>query len=510
MTASSPLVETRALTKSFGPLRAVSDVSVCVTAGSVHAFIGANGAGKSTLGRMIAGALRVDGGELLLDGQAVRWATPRDALAAGIVLIAQELSLAPAMSVLDNVYLGAEARRGGLLRRRAMLADFDRLLDSSGFRLDPNAKAGTLSIADQQKVEILRSLARQARLIVMDEPTSSLTGDEIDRLHQLIARLRAGGTSIIYVSHFLDHVLAVADHVTVLRDGKLVRTMPTTGVTEAHLVTAMLGSGTNVEYPERASESGPTVLEVRGVSRGGSVRDVSLEVRQGEIVGVAGLVGSGRSELLRLIFGADRPDQGQIVLDGQDIAKRGTRHCIDIGIAMVPEDRKEQGLILQQSAAVNTTLPHLRGARKGIARYGRVAKRRESREVRDELARLSVKPASPDALVNTMSGGNQQKVLLGRCLFGAPRVLLLDEPTRGIDIGARHALHELIVDYARRGGAVLLVSSDLEEVLGLAHRVLVMRRGQLVADLGADPSMHVVMHTAFGLESTPTTATMEN
>jgi simple sugar transport system ATP-binding protein/ribose transport system ATP-binding protein len=496
------LVEARSVSKNFGALKAVTDMSVSIATGSVHAFVGANGAGKSTLGRIIAGALRPDSGELLLDGKRVHHATPRTALNGGIVLIAQELSLAPAMSVIDNVFLGAEPRRAGMVNRPAMHARFDALLASSGFEVDPDVDVATLSIADQQKVEILRSIARRARLIVMDEPTSSLTRDEVEHLHELIIRLRDAGTSVIYVSHFLDHVLEICDQVTVMRDGRLVQTTPASGQSEASLVSAMLGSGSVVEYPIRtATPDREAALQVRDLVRGDAVNDVSLDLRHGEIVGIAGLVGSGRSELLRAIFGADRPDAGSVRLGNEELSQRGTRHAIGAGMAMVPEDRKKHGLFMQQSAATNTTLPHLRAADKGVTRWGRVLKRAEGTAVRRLLSQLSIKPGEPRALMNTMSGGNQQKVLLGRCLFGSPKVLLLDEPTRGIDIGARHALHELIVEFASTGGAVLLVSSDIEEVLGLSHRILVMRKGRLVAELGENPPMDGVMRAAFGLNA---------
>jgi len=497
---TAPRIEVRAVSKRYGNVRAVDDVSLSIAPATVHALVGANGAGKSTLGKMIAGAIAVGEGEILVDGEPVEHSSPRDALEHGVALIAQELALAPDMTVVENVYLGVEPRRAGIVDRGEQRARFDALLASSGFHVPRDARVRSLSIADQQKVEILRALSRGANVIVMDEPTSSLTRDEAQRLHALIRDLRAAGMTIVYVSHFLDEVLALADEITILRNGRLIRTAPAAAETEASLVTGMLGHSAAADYPAREPAGGTPLLEVSGLRREGILHDISLTVAAGEILGLAGLVGSGRSELARALFGADPVDGGTIRLEGAEVGGLSPHRAFELGIAMVPESRKEQGLLLDQPVAANTTLPFL-GSSSRVARFGWLSKRNEREDVRTLLKDLDVKPESPSALVKTMSGGNQQKVLFGKCLFREPRVLILDEPTRGVDVGARRAIHELIGSLAARGVGIVLISSDLEEVLGLAHRVLVMRRGAIVAEFGADPSMDAVMEAAFGVEA---------
>jgi ABC-type sugar transport system ATPase subunit len=500
MTAATvAAVELQGISKRYGNVLAVDGVSLSIARGTVHALVGANGAGKSTVGRMIAGAITVGEGRILVGGELVSLGSPREALEHGVALIAQELALAPDMTVLENVYLGVEDRTASIIDRGALQKRFGELLASSGFQVPRDARVRSLSIADQQKVEILRALSRGASVIVMDEPTSSLTRDESQRLHALIRDLRAQGITIVYVSHFLDEVLALADDITILRNGKLIRTGPAAKETEASLVTGMLGHEADADYPRRrpAKTSGP-VLQVDGLHRTGVLHDISFAVGAGEIVGLAGLVGSGRSELARAIFGADPIDGGTVTLDGARLETLSPHASFARGIAMLPESRKEQGLLLEQSIATNTTLPFLGTARR-VARFGWLSKRNEREDVRGLLADLAVKPASPRALVKTMSGGNQQKVLFGKCLFREPRILILDEPTRGVDVGARRAIHELIGGLASRGVGIVLISSDLEEVLGLAHRVLVMRRGAIVAEFGANPSIDAVMEAAFGV-----------
>ncbi len=497
--ATDPRIELRGLSKRFGNVLAVDSVSLSIAAGTVHALVGANGAGKSTVGKMIAGAISPTDGRILLDGEAVQFGSPREALDQGLAFIAQELALAPDMTVMENVYMGVEPRRGSFVDRGSMRSSFDELLASSGFEVPGDAPVRSLSIADQQKVEILRALCRGANVIIMDEPTSSLTRDESQRLHALIRDLRAGGMTIVYVSHFLEEVLALSDDITILRNGRLIRTGPASAETEATLVNGMLGHAASADYPPRKPPApGPPLLEVDGLSRAGFLHDVSLTVAGGEIVGLAGLVGSGRSELARAIFGADPVDEGTITIAGTQLGAGAPHKSFEAGLAMLPESRKEQGLLLDQPVAANTTLPFL-GSSRRIARFGWLWKGNERDDVRALLADLAVKPASPNAMVKTMSGGNQQKVLFGKCLFQEPRILILDEPTRGVDVGARHAIHNLIGSLAARGVGIILISSDLEEVLGLAHRVLVMRRGAIVAEFGADPSMDAVMEAAFGV-----------
>lgn len=493
-------LEMRTIHKSYGGVAAVDGASVVMATGSIHALIGANGAGKSTLGKILAGAVQKDAGEISLDGKVIVYSSPRDALKVGIALIAQELALAPAMTVMQNVYLGVEPRRAGFVNYPQMRRDFAALVARSGLTVPRDAAVHDLCIADQQKVEILRAIGRGANVIIMDEPTSSLTRDEIDRLHALMRDLRADGKTVIYVSHFLQQVLDIADTITIMRNGQVVRTSPAEQESEQSLVTGMLGHEAAAEYPTRVEVGERSlVLDVQGVTRAGALSDVSFQLGSGEILGVAGLVGSGRSELMRAVFGSDQIDAGTVSVLGKKLRHLNPRAAMAAGMAMVPEDRKRQGLFQLQSAAANTTLPHL-SRRSDISRFFWIRRRNENKAVRALLSQLMIKPDSPRAGVATMSGGNQQKVLLGRCLFGTPKVLLLDEPTRGVDIGARIAIHELIGNLARQGVSILLISSEIEEVIALSHRILVLRQGTVVAEFGEDPPLDAVMQAAFGLQ----------
>ncbi|MBX5474782.1 MAG: sugar ABC transporter ATP-binding protein, partial [Thermoleophilia bacterium] len=356
-----------------------------------------------------------------------------------------------------------------------------------------------LRTAEQQKVEIMRAIARDARLIVMDEPTAALTRAESRRLLEIIRQLAAAGTSVLLISHYLDEVLAVCDTVTVMRNGRIVRTAPAANETEQSLVNAMVGRDVSLEYPPKTPPppDAPTVLEVRGLSRRGAIEDVSLSIRAGEIVGLAGLVGSGRTEVARAIFGADPVEGGEILLDGKPVRVRGPRGASRLGIALLPESRKEQGLVMMRSVRENVTLSTL----PEFAAAGLVSRRRERARTQELGRDLAIRASSVDAPVSTLSGGNQQKVLFAKWLVRPPRVLIADEPTRGVDVGAKRQIHELIRELAARGMAVLLISSELEEVLGLSHRVLVMRRGRIAASYSSEEAtMERVMAAAFATE----------
>jgi rhamnose transport system ATP-binding protein len=491
-----PLVEVRGAVKRFGGVQAVDDVSVAIAPAAVHGLVGENGAGKSTLAKIIGGVHQPDDGELLIDGALVRLRSPRDALAAGIVTIAQEIALVPARSVLENVFLGREPGRLSVVDRAALRRRYAALEERTGFGLDPDARVRDLRTADQQKVEILRAIARDARLILMDEPTAALTADESARLLEIVRSLEAGGTAIVLVSHHLEEVLATARTITVMRDGRVVRTGPAGKETADSLVTAMIGRALELTFPPRQPppDDAPVVLEARGLRRARAVDDVSLTVRAGEIVGLAGLVGSGRSEVARLLFGADRLDDGEVLMEGAPVKVRNPRDAARHGIAMVPESRKEQGLLMMRSIRENATLATLpRYATAGVVRGEAV------REQADALAqRLDVRAPSTRVRVGSLSGGNQQKVLFAKWLAVEPRVLIADEPTRGIDVAAKQQIHALIADLAAGGMGVLLISSEIEEVLGLAHRILVMRQGRVVEELaGGRATQENVMRAAF-------------
>jgi ABC-type sugar transport system ATPase subunit len=495
----APLLELRQVSKRFGGVRAVVDADLDLAPGEVHGLVGENGAGKSTLSKIIAGVHPPDAGEVLVEGEPVRFGAPRDALSAGIATIAQEIALVPLRTVEENVLLGIESHQGGIVRRRELRRRFAELDARTAFGLAPDARVGALRTAEQQKVEIMRAIARDARLIVMDEPTAALTRDESERLLEIIRRLSDGGTAVLLVSHHLEEVLAVCSRVTVMRDGHVVRTGPAADETPATLVNAMIGREMTLEYPPKRppAAGAELVLEARGLTRGRALDDVSLTVHTGEIVGLAGLVGSGRTEVARAIFGADPLDAGEVLLDGRPVRVRGPRQAARMGIAMLPESRKEQGLVMMRSVLENVTLPTL----DDYARAGIVSRRRERARASELSRELGIRTPSLDAPVTTLSGGNQQKVLFGKWLARPPRVLIADEPTRGVDVGAKRQIHELIIELAARGMAVLLISSELEEVLGLAHNVIVMRRGRVVARYdGEEATMERVMSAAFAAE----------
>jgi rhamnose transport system ATP-binding protein len=492
-----PLLEVRAVSKRFGGVQALERVTLAIGRASLHGLVGENGAGKSTLAKIMGGSHQPDEGELLLEGTPVSLNSPRDALGVGIATIAQEIALVPARTVLENVFLGIEPRRLGVVQPRDLRRRFDELLERTGFGLDPDASIRSLRVAEQQKVEILRAIAREARLILMDEPTSALTADETERLLEITRQLASAGTSIVLVSHFLDQVLSVCETVSVLRDGRLVRTGPASQETAESLVEAMIGQPLELTFPPKSPPpaDAPVVLEARGLTRAGVIEDVSLAVRSGEIVGLAGLVGSGRSEIARAIFGADRIDGGEIHVEGVPVRIRAPRDATRAGIAMLPETRKDQGLFMIRSVRENTTVAALGD----FSRFGVVRTRRERTSAREQTARVDVRASSLEAPVVSLSGGNQQKVLFAKWLVRRPIVLLADEPTRGVDVGATAQIHKLIAELAADGMGVLLISSEIEEVLGLAHRVLVVRGGRIVEEFsGTEATMEAVMAKAFG------------
>jgi len=492
---STSLVQLVSISKRFGATQALDNVSLDLRAGEVHGFAGENGAGKSTLGKIIAGLYTQDQGTIRLDGhELTRWDASK-AQRHGVVLIAQELSLVPELSVADNVFLGVEHHRLGVLKTNTKKR-FEELNDASGFGLRADARVASLRIADQQKVEIMRALARDARLIIMDEPTSSLTVDEVEKLHTVIRSLRTQGRTVVYVTHFLEALLGTTDRITVMRDGRRVRTADTGDETKQSIVEAMLGRSINRTFPPlppRPARDLAPLIEVRNISGDRGVKNVSFEIRPGEIVGLAGLVGSGRSEIARLIFGADPLSAGKIVVSGKAINKPGPRSSTRRGIVMIPEDRRSEGLVLVRSVRENISLPHLNR----VAKQGVLSRGRETSRVTELVRRLSVSPPRISAPVADFSGGNQQKVLFAKWLMGEPDVIILDEPTRGVDIGAKVNIYEIIAKLAEEGAAILLISSEHEEVLALSHRVFLVRDGGIIKEI--DPTVSSVDDVLFGL-----------
>lgn len=469
--------------KSYGGIQVLHGVTVQFHPGSVHGLIGENGAGKSTLMKILSGVERPNAGRILIDGQPVSIKSPADALQHQLSIISQELATVPARTVLENVFLGAWTQRAGFVRRGEDRRRFAELCERVGFTLDPEREVGTLTIAEQQQVEILRAVSRGSKVLIMDEPTAVLTDSETKDLLDLVRRLAVSGVIVILVSHFLKEILAVSDTITVLRDGHHILTEPASDHTPETLVQAMVGRKVDTLFPPlpEVPPDAPIVFEARGLSRGTHVRGVDMTIRAGEIVGLAGLVGSGRSEFARLIFGADRPDAGEIWLDGKPFKPRSPAVAMRSGVAMVPESRKDQGLHLNQSIRDNITLANLdRSSTYGIRRP-----RAEKRLAAEATSRLDVRGANAAGQVWTLSGGNQQKVMFAKWLARRPRLLIIDEPTRGVDVGAKVEIHRLISELASSGIAVLLISSEIEEVLGLSHRVTVLRQGHVSATFNA-------------------------
>jgi ribose transport system ATP-binding protein len=495
-------VRLEGVVKRFGSTMALNGVRLQFRRGEIHALIGENGAGKSTVGKVIGGYHLADAGEIEIFGRRAEAWSPRRALQHGIAMIHQELQLVPELTVAANVFLGIERNFCGVLKGSERKR-FEELERRCGFGVDPDAIVGSLRIAQRQKVEIMRAIARNAEVIIMDEPTSSLTPDEAARLHEVMGKLRSEGATIIYVTHFLDHVLAHADRVTVMRDGAIVRTSDIAEETKESLVEAMLGRSADVAFPTlppRPAQDLAPLLVVEGLSTDTDLRDVSLTVMAGEIVGLIGLVGSGRSELARAIFGADRLTAGTIRLGGQPYLHPSPQRSVELGLVLVPEDRRRQGLVLTQPVRQNMALPHLeRGSRLGV-----VAERFERRRARELIAHFEIRPDSVDGAVVDYSGGNQQKVLLSKWMFVEPRVIILDEPSRGVDIGARRRIHDFIVEAAAGGAGVLLISSELEEVMGLSHRCYLMKEGRIVGEI--EPQATTVADVLFRLFNISTVA----
>lgn len=489
-------IEIQQVDKSFGAVHALVNVSLAIKTASIHALVGENGAGKSTLGKLVGGLLRPDKGLLIRDGKPVHYFSPREALEDGIATIQQEVSLIPKLSVISNVLLGIEDNRFGILREDVIRRRFKDYNRRFGFELPPDVRVSDLRIADQKKVELLRAIARDAELIVLDEPTAVLDIGDAKRILDIVRNLNREGKTIIYISHFLSEVLELADTVTVLRNGEVIRTSPVQNETPSTLVEAMLGHSISLSFPPKVTprKDTPLVCSVEGLTVKGVIEDVSFDVREGEILGFAGLVGSGRSETARAIFGADKVDSGTVKIRGRIVNIKSPFDAVGLGIAMLPEKRKLQGLVMKLRSAENITLPHI----KFVSRGPSILFRKEQDEVRDLLERLEVKPPRPDMRTSNFSGGNQQKILFGKWLFRAPVLFIADEPTQGVDVGAKVAIYGLINSLARNGMAVILISSEVEEILGLATRVLVLRQGKIAASLeGEMITDNAIMHAAF-------------
>jgi ribose transport system ATP-binding protein len=476
---SDAVLEVRGLAKQYPGVRALDGVDFDVRPGEVHCLLGPNGAGKSTLIKCVSGAVEPTEGEILFDGEALPTGEPSAPLARGIATIYQELDLVEDLSVAESVFLGHEPRRGPLLDREAMRRETAALLE----RLDhpgisPGARVRALRAAAQQVVSIARALSRRVRLLIMDEPSAILDDNEIETLFGVVRRLTADGVGVIYISHRLDEVRRIGDRVTVLSDGRTVATGLPATTSPDRLVELMVGRKVERLFPERPSGGTDVLLSVRGVTRAPDVIDASFEVCAGEVLGIGGLVGAGRSELIGLVYGLDRPEAGEVFVDGKRLAPGRPDRAIAAGLGFAPEDRKSQGLLLDWSQVKNVTLADLERFQKGL-----LSVRAERAAAREHLRALGTVPDDPDRIVRELSGGNQQKVVLARWLLHSCRVLLLDEPTRGVDVGAKRDIYFLVARLAAEGRGIIVISSELLELIGLCHRVIVMRQGRLVADV---------------------------
>jgi inositol transport system ATP-binding protein len=489
---SDPVLEVRNVHKQFPGVKALDGVQLKVERGEVHALLGENGAGKSTLLKILSGAQAADQGECFLDGRTLDPAdSPLERQRLGLVTIYQEFNLLPFMSVTENLYLGREPTRHGVIDWKRMRADARAVLSSLGLQVDPEREVRWLSIAQQQMVEIARAMTQSAKLIVMDEPTAALSSREVGVLHAVIRNLKSRGVSLIYVTHRLQEVKHICDSFTVLRDGRYVTRGAVGDADVKDFVRLMVGRDVEFVRRSRSIPAGDTVMSVKGIgtSRDPSGRhatplhDVSLEVRAGEVLGFAGLVGAGRTELARILFGADRCERGVLYLNGRELAPlRHPAEAIAAGLALVPEDRKQQGCFLEQSVSRNLTLPSL----KRLAFWGVfVNERRESELVEHYRSALGIRMADPQVAIGTLSGGNQQKVLLARCMALNPKILIVDEPTRGIDVGAKAEVHQLLCEMAAGGAAVVVISSELPELMALCDRIAVFREGRVTGVVSA-------------------------
>ncbi len=484
---SGTAVRFEGVTKRFPGVQALDDVTLTVAAGSCHALCGENGAGKSTLGKILAGVYRPDAGHVFIDDREVNFAGPRDAFAAGVGIVHQELAFCENLSVAENLCLGALPVSRGLVDRRAVVRRAREMLASIGADLDVTRRLGELPIAQQQMVQIAVAVGGGARIIVFDEPTSSLSQVEAERLYALIDDLKSRDVTCIYVSHRMAEVYRLCDTISVLRDGRHVATKPTPELSEPDLVHLMIGRPVAVYFGRHGDDATTSIperkelLRVEHLSSAGRFDDVSFSVRAGEVVGLAGLVGAGRSDVAETIFGARARSAGRVTLDGQDANVSDPAGAIRLGIALVPEDRKRQGLVLSESARRNTTLPLL----ERLSRFTWLKQTEERALVERHFHMLRVRAPDIDAPVAGLSGGNQQKIVLARWLAANARVLMLDEPTRGVDVGAKAEIHGLIREIADRGAGVLLISSELPELLSLSTRILVLRAGRLVGEMPA-------------------------
>ncbi|MFJ7977097.1 sugar ABC transporter ATP-binding protein [Peribacillus sp. NPDC096379] len=473
-------VQMKNITKHFGGVKALTDVSLNVEKGEIHALIGENGAGKSTLMKILAGAYQNDKGQILINGKEAKITSPKDVINLGVSVIYQEFMLAPDLTVAENIFIDKLADSGMLINWKMLKKRAKEELKKLGFDdIDPEAKVGSLSVAYQQIVEICKCLARESNVLVFDEPTAVLTFSETQKLLSIINNLKNNGVSIIYISHRLEELLKISDHITVLKDGKYVDTVVTSSINKEALVSMMVGREITQLFPERKMKIGKEILKVDNLSAGNLVKDVSFSIKSGEVVGFSGLVGSGRTETMRAIFGVDKKKSGKVIYFGEEVNFKDPKEAINKGFGLLPEDRKKQGLLLEQSIRMNTTIASMFK----IKKFGVINHNKEKEYVEDLLASIATKYGSMEDNVNSLSGGNQQKIALAKWLSADCKCLVFDEPTRGVDVGAKTEIYKIINQLAEEGVGVIVISSEMSEIIGMCDRAIVMRQGLIAGEV---------------------------
>lgn len=473
------LLEMRAIEKSFNTVKVLHGVDFVLRPGTVHALMGENGAGKSTLMKALAGIHKCDKGSMMIKGKEIEITSPKHSQSLGVAMIHQELSPVPEMTVAENIYLGREPEKGIFLDYAQLYKQTEELLASLNVKISPKARVGDLKVADQQLVEIAKAISLNAEIIIMDEPTSAITDKEVENLFHVIRDLKDQQKGIIYISHKMDEIFQIADDITVLRDGRYVNTWQAKDIDNNILIKNMVGRELTEIFPKTEVPIADTMLEVKNFSVAGQFEDISFRVRKGEIFGIAGLVGAGRTELMHAIFGLSKKDRGEIIFDGEKLDIHNPKDAIKHGIAYVTEDRKDEGLVLEMSVGQNITLPSMKEMSQGLF----INSGKENRTIKHQIEQLRIKLNNSRQLVKSLSGGNQQKVVLAKWLIREPRLLILDEPTRGIDVGAKAEIYKIMCEFVSKGNAIIMISSEMPEVMGMADRVLVLSNGKAGGEL---------------------------
>lgn len=476
------LLDMKQIIKSFNGVEVLHGIDFSLRAGTVHALMGENGAGKSTLMKVLAGVHKCDDGEIWLKGKKTEIQSPRHAQELGIAMIHQELSPVPEMTVAENIFLGREPRKGLFVDYKKMYTDTEKLLGEMKVRVSPRAKIGRLKVADQQLIEISKAISLNADIIVMDEPTSAITDQEVEILFKTIADLKKKGTGIIYISHKMDEIFQIADDITVLRDGTYVNSWEAKDIDNNTLIKNMVGRELNEIFPKIKVPAKDVVMEVRHFTKENQFEDISFLVREGEILGIAGLIGAGRTELMNAIFGLEKPDSGEVFFEGKKVEIRRPSDAIRHGIAYVTEDRKNEGLVLEMGVGQNITIASMKTLSSGMF----IKRQEEKKTIDDQIRALRIKVHSPRQLVGKLSGGNQQKVVLAKWMMKNPKLLILDEPTRGIDIGAKSEIYKLMGEFVEKGNSIIMISSEMPEAMGMSDRILVLSNGRLSGELSRE------------------------